>query len=142
MTLKVLDLWYNNINKETAVELATALNCNNELEQLWLRGNVLHADGAAVILTALQNITTLRLLALSYNNISSRSANGIVAVINSNHFLEQLWLDGNTLMTTGVVIIGGALKKHSNFTPLSLSNNEITEDAVEGISAIVKMIPC
>ena len=102
----------------------------------------MHADGAAVILTALQNITTLRLLDLSYNNISSRSANGIVAVINSNHFLEQLWLDGNTLMTTGVVIIGGALKKHSNFTPLSLSNNEITEDAVEGISAIVKMTPC
>ena len=55
MTLKVLDLWYNNINKEAAVELATALNCNNELEQLWLRGNLLHADGAAVILTALQH---------------------------------------------------------------------------------------
>ena len=90
MALKVLDLWYNNINKEAAVELATALNCNNELEQLCLRGNVLHTDGAAVILTVLQNITTLRVLDLSYNNISSRSANGIAAVINSNNFLEQL----------------------------------------------------
>ena len=136
-TLKVLDLGYSNINKEAAVELATALNCNNVLEQLWLRGNVLGADGAAVILTSLQNITTLRVLDLSYNNISSASANGIAAVINSNHFLEQLWLDGNMLMTTGVVIIASALKKHSNLRLLSLSNNEITEDAAEEISAIV-----
>ena len=135
--LKVLDLEYSNIRKEAAVELATALGCNNVLEQLWLRGNVLSADGAAVILTSLQNITTLRVLDLSYNNISSRSANGIAAVINSNHFLEQLWLDGNMLMTTGVVIIASALKKHSNLRLLSLSNNEITEDAAEEISAIV-----
>ena len=135
--LKVLDLEYSNIRKEAAVELATALNCNNVLEQLWLRGNVLGAVGAAVILTSLQNMTTLRVLDLSYNNISSRSANGIAAVINSNHFLEQLWLDGNMLMTTGVVIIARALKKHSNLTLLSLSNNEITEDAAEEISAIV-----
>ena len=135
--LKVLDLGYNNINKEAAVQLATALNCNNVLEQLWLRGNVLGADGAAVILSSLQNITTLRVLDLSYNSINSRSANGIAAVINSNHFLEQLWLDGNMLMTTGVVIIASALKKHSNLTLLSLSNNEITEDAADQISAIV-----
>ena len=135
--LTVLDLGYGNINKEAAVELAMALNCNNILKQLWLRGNVLGADGAAVILSSLQNIRTLRVLDLSYNNISSRSANGIAAVINSNHFLEQLWLDGNMLMTTGVVIIASALKKHSNLTLLSLSNNEITEDAAEEISAIV-----
>ena len=135
--LRVLDLGHSNIKEEAAVELATALNCNNVLEQLWLRGNVLGADGAAVILISLQNITTLRVLDLSYNNISSTSANGIAAVINSNHFLEQLWLDGNMLMTTGVVIIASALKKHSNLRLLSLSNNEITEDAAEEISAIV-----
>ena len=135
--LKVLDLGHSNIKEEAAVELATALNCNNVLEQLWLRGNVLGADGAAVILSSLQNITTLRVLDFSYNNISSASANGIAAVINSNHFLEQLWLDGNMLMTTSVAIIASALKKHSNLRLLSLSNNEITEDAAEELSAIV-----
>ena len=97
-TLKVLDLEYSNIKKEAAVKLATALNCNNVLEQLWLRGNGLSADGAGLILTSLQHITTLRILDLSYN-ISSRSANGIAAVINNNHFLEQLWLDSNELLT-------------------------------------------
>ena len=135
--LKLLDLEYSNMDNEAAIQLATALDCNNVLEQLWLRGNVLGAVGATIILTSLQNITTLRVLDLSYNNISSRSANGIAAVINSNHFLEQLWLDGNMLMTTGVVIIAKALKKHSNLTLLSLSNNEITEDAAEELSAIV-----
>ena len=134
----MLDLGHSNIKEEATVELATSLNCNNVLEQLWLRGNVLGADGAAVILTSLQNITALRVLDLSYNNISNTSAiNGIAAVINNNHFLEQLWLDGNMLMTTGVVIIASALKKHSNLRLLSLSNNEITEDAAEELSAIV-----
>ena len=136
-SLTVLDLEYSNINKEAAIKLATALNCNNVLEQLWLRGNVLGADGGAVILTSLQNISTLRVLDLSYNNISSTSANGIAAVINSNQFLEQLWLDGNTLMTTGVITIASVLKKHCNLRLLSLSNNGITEDATGEISAIV-----
>ena len=136
-TLKVLDLEYSNIKNEAAATLAKALNCNNVLEQLWLRGNVLGVDGAAALLTSLQNVSTLRILDLSYNNISSRSADGIAAVINSNQFLEQLWLDGNMLMTTGVVIIASVLKKHSSLRVLSLSNNEITEDAAEEISAIV-----
>ena len=95
------------------------------------------ADGAAVLLTSLQNISILRILDLSYNNISSRSADDIAAVINSNQFLEQGWLDGNMLMTTGVVIIAGVLKKHSNLRLLSSSNNEIAEDAAEEIYAIV-----
>ena len=68
-SLKVLDLGHSNINKEAAIKLATALNCNNVLEQLWLTSNVLGADGAAVILTSLQNISTLRIFDLSYNNI-------------------------------------------------------------------------
>ena len=136
-SLKVLDLEYSNIKEEAAITLSEALNCNNVLEQLWLRGNILGADGAAVILTSLQNISTLKILDLSYNNISSTSANGIAAVINSNHFLEQLWLDGNMLMNTGVVIIASVLKRHSNLTLLSLSNNGITEDAAEEISDIV-----
>ena len=136
-SLKALDLEYSNIKEEAAVTLAEALNCNNVLKQLWLKGNKLGAGGAAVILTSLQNISTLRILDLSYNNISSTSANGIAAVINSNQFLEQLWLDGNMLMTTGVVIIASVLKMHSNLTLLSLSNNEITEDAAEEISDIV-----
>ena len=130
----MLDLGYSNIKKEVAVELATALNCNIVLEQLWLRGKV---DGAAVLLTSLQNISTLRILDLSYNNISSTSGHGIAAVINSNQFLEQLWLNGNMLMTTGVVIIAGVLKKRSNLRLLNLSNNEITENAAEEISGIV-----
>ena len=136
--LTVLDLEYSNIKKEAAIILAEAMNCNNVLEQLWLRGNILGVDGAAVILTSLQNISTLKILDLSYNNISSASAYGIAAVINSNHSLEQLWLDGNMLMTTGVVIIASVLKKHSTLRMLSLANNRITEDAVEEIYAIIK----
>ena len=40
-------------------------------------------------------------------------------------------------MTTGVITIASVLKKHSNLRLLSLSNNEIAEDAAGEISAIV-----
>ena len=136
-TLKVLDLGYSNINKEAAVELAKAINCNNILEQLWLRSNALDTDGTALILTSLQNISTLRVLDLSYNNIDSVSANGIAAVVSSNPFLEQLWLDGNKLMTSDVAVISSVLMKHSNLRLLSLSSNLITEDIGEELSAIM-----
>ena len=135
-TLEMLDLRYSNINQVAAVQLAKALNYNNVLEQLWLRGNALGTDGANVILTSLQNITTLRVLDLSYNNISSGSADDIATVIKRNLFLEQLWLEGNEL-TTGVVTIASALKRHSNLTLLCLSNSGITDDAAEEICAII-----
>ena len=135
-TAKVLDLGYNNIEKEAANKLAEVLKSNIVLEQLWLRGNKL-SDSVSLILTSLQSIVTLRVLDLSFNGISSVSADGIAAVITSNYLLEQLWLDSNTLMTKGIVKIARVLKKHSNLKLLSLSSNGITEDAAEEVSALI-----
>jgi len=135
--LKVLDLEFSNIGKCASSKLAEGLCCNDVLEQLWLRGNVLHDEGAAPILNSLQNNTTLRVLDLSYNNISSKSSDGIAAVVSSNQFLEQLWLDGNCLQTYGILRIAGALIKHFKLRLLSLSGNEMTEDSANAISEIV-----
>jgi len=61
----------------------------------------------------------------------------VAAVINSNHLLEQLWLDGNEFCSEGVKIIASALKDHCKLRLLSLSNNGITDDAAEEISASI-----
>ena len=136
--LKVLDLEYSNIGEYAAAELAIALFYNDALEQLWLRGNVLCDDGAAVILNSLQNLKTLLILDLSYNNISIESSDAIAAVINSNNSLEQLWLDGNCLLNNGVVRIADALQGHSRLKLLSLCSTGITEHVAEEISAVIK----
>ena len=135
-TLAVLDLEYSNIGEDAATKLAEGIQCNNVLEQLWLRGNVLCDKGAGLILNSLQSVRTLLVLDLSFNNISSKSSDDIVAVIKSNCSLEQLWLDGNYLQTAGIVRIANALQYHCKLRLLSLSKNGITEDAGEALHAI------
>ena len=107
------------------------------MEQLWLRGNELHDRGASVILQSLHNLSTLLILDLSYNHLSSESADSIAVVIGNNCFLQQLWLDGNDLLSRGVVIIANALKKISNLRILSLCSNGITDDAADEISDVI-----
>ena len=140
--LIVLDLQYSNIGKHGASTLADALHHNEVLEQLWLRGNVLCDEGAAVILNSLQNLKTLKVLDLSYNCITSDSSDGIAAVINSNNSLEQLWLGGNHLLDTGIAKITKALKILCRLRLLSLFSNGITGDAAEDISIIISNNTC
>ena len=135
--LKVVNLEDNNIDDDAAIQLADHLYCNNVLEQLWLRGNELYDNGASVVLQSLCNLSTLLILDLSFNHLSSESADGIAVVIGNNCSLQQLWLDGNDLLTRGIVIIANALKKLSSLRILSLCSNGITDNAAEEISNVI-----
>ena len=135
--VKVIDLENNNVDEDASLELATALHSNNVLEQLWLRGNKLNTAGALYILNSLEYLTTLQVLDLSYNNFGSESADGIAAVIDNNPLMNQLWLDGNDLYSTGTIIICNALKKIRTLSILSLCNNGITDDAADELSAVI-----
>ena len=135
--VKVIDLENNNIDEDAALELAITLHSNNVLEQLWLRGNRLNTAGGLYILNALEYLTTLQVLDLSYNNIGSESADGIAAVIDNNPLMNQLWLDGNDLHSRGTIKICNALKKIRTLSILSLCNNRITDDAADELSTVI-----
>ena len=136
-TLRVINLESNNVNEDAATELACQLDCNNILEQLWLRGNELYDKGASVVLQSLHSLSTLLILDLSFNHLTSKSADGIAVLICNNCSLQQLWLDGNDLLTRGVIIIASALKKICSLRILSLCSNQITDDAAEEISDVI-----
>ena len=135
--VKVIDLENNNIDEDASFELATALHSNNVLEQLWLRGNKLNTAGASCILCSLRHLVTLKMLDMSYNSIGSQSTYGIAAVIDNNPLINQLWLDGNDLHSTGTIVICNALKKIRALSILSLCNNGITDDAADELSAVI-----
>ena len=135
--VKIIDLENNNVDEDASLELATALYSNNVLEQLWLRGNKLNTAGALHILNSLKYLTTLQVLDLSYNNIGRESADGIAAVIDNNPLMNQLWLDGNDLYSTGTIVICNALKKIRTLSILSLCNNGVTDDAADEVSAVI-----
>ena len=161
--LKCINLQNNNITQDAAEALASVISSNtgleelhlgnnqlqlgvikiaaahysNILKQLWLRGNELYDKGASVILQSLLNLSTLLILDLSFNHLSSESADSIAVVIGNNCSLQQLWLDGNNLLTRGVVIIASALRKLSSLRTLSLCSNGITDNAAEEISNVI-----
>ena len=135
--LRALDLEHSNINKESAFELAVALKCNNVLSQLWLRGNELGAAGAMFIHNSIQHISSIKVLDLSNNNIGYQVTDSIAAVIDCKHSLEQLWLDGNALLSKGVVQFTHSLKCLSTLRTLSLCGNGITDNAADELSAVI-----
>ena len=132
-TLKAINLENNNMDEEAAKILADHLKYNNILEQLWLKGS----KGTSVILKSLCKLSTLLILDLSFNHLGSESADDIAIVVGSNCLLQQLWLDGNNLLTRGVIKIATALKMLSSLRILSLCSNGITDDAAEEISNVI-----
>ena len=140
--LKVLDLEQSNIDEVAAFELAALIGCNSFLEQLWLGGNQLSTAGAIFILNSLVNVSTLKVLDLSYNNIGCQSADSVAAVIQCNRMLQYLCLDGNDLVDMGVRTICDALKCITKLRVLSLSSNGITDDAAEAITFVISSNYC
>ena len=136
-SLKVLDMEHSNIDGIAASELEDKLYSNTVLQQLWLRGNRLNNDGYVFILDSLEHISTLTILDLSFNNIGYQSADNVAAVIYINPALEQLWLDGNGLLDTGVMQICRALKHVTKLRILSLCSNGISDDSAEELSAAI-----
>ena len=132
--LKALDMEQSNIDEVAAFELGAILSCNNVLEQLWLAGNQLGITGAMFILNSLEHMSTLAVLDLSFNNIGWQSAESVTAVIKSNPNLEQLWLDGNSLLDIGVKQICLAMQCGSKLRILSLCSNGITDDGAEELN--------
>ena len=140
-SLKVIDLGLSNIDEGAAFELAAMLHYNSVLTQLWLRGNKLNAAGALFILNSLEYVSTLKVLDLSYNNITCQVANNLAATISSNYALEQLWLDGNNLLSTGVARISASIKSLSTLRILSLCNNKITHEASNDLAIAINSCP-
>ena len=140
--LRVLDLEQSNIDEVAAFELAALLGCNSVLEQLWLGSNQLSSAGAIFILNSLVNLSTLKALDLSFNNIGCQSADSVATVIQCNPMLQYLGLDGNDLMDTGVTIICHALKCITKLRVLSFSSNGITNDAAEAITNVISSNNC
>ena len=123
-SLKVLDLCNNNIPEEAADELSAAIRANKSLEELWLHGNHL-GSSTIMIVNALKGISSLKVLNLNNNNIPEEAADELAAAIRANNSLEKLWLGGNFVGSSTVMIVN-ALKEVSSLKILHLNDNKNT----------------
>ena len=134
--LKALDLGSNCMTKATAENIANVIRKNTSLEQLSLADNDLKSS-TDVILQALQEISTLKLLNLNKNNMTGAIANDLADVIRSNTSLKQLYLADNELKSsTGTIL--QALQENTGLKTLSLSKNGLTREVAKGLADIIK----
>ena len=93
--IETLDLSGNVITEELADKLAIVLNNSAKLEALLLKECSLSSNSICVIAKSLKNITTLKELRLSWDNITVEAVNCVATVIEGNIGLKLLYLDGN-----------------------------------------------
>ena len=125
--LKTLDLSGNTITDELAKRLTILLANSAKLEILLLRNCSLSSVGIHLIASSIKNITTLKQLSLSWDNINEEAANYIVTMIESNTRLERMFLDGS-LQFVNSCQLSSAIKQHTNLELLQIDCEVIAMD--------------
>jgi len=133
--LRKLSISGNDITKDAAEIIACFLFQNCKLEGLDLGYNKLESAGAIKI-AEMSNIRNLRKLSISGNDITEEAAESIGCFLSQNCKLEELDLDCNILKATGAIKIT-KMSNIRNLRKLSISGNDITEDAAESIACFL-----
>ena len=108
-----------------------------KLQKLELGGNNLQSGGAIKITKGLCNVSNLKIFSISNNKISAEAADSIATVLSHNIHLQELYLGGNNLQSTGAIKIAKGLQNISNITIFSIYNNNLGEETVDNIMTIL-----
>ena len=135
-TLKKLNINNNQITEEAGKALASVILHNTGLKELHLSDNNL-GEGTSEVAKALQKITSLRSLDFGNNNISRAAAVDLAKAIESNKYLEKLWLNNNNLHSSALDILQ-SLSTISSLKFLNINNNQIGEAGGEVLASVIK----
>ena len=125
------------LTHNAADNIANAISCNTNLQELNLGSTGLQALDTIKIARGLQKILSLTKLYIDHNDISNEAADDIAAAISCNIHLQELNLGSNNLQTLGIIKIAGGLQQISSLTKLCIHNNNITREAADDIAAAI-----
>ena len=91
--------------------------------------------------SSLRRIHNLKELSIDGNSITEKAADCITEVIDHNCQLEKLWLNNNKLKSAGINKITQALQHLNTLKLLQLDDNDIIEEAADGIAAVINSNP-
>ena len=129
-----LHIDYSNITHEAADNVANAISCNINLQELYLGGNELLTSGIILVAKQLQKISSLTRLYIDHNYIDYEAANDIAAAVSCNLNLN---LGSNNLQASGIIEISKCLQKISSLTKLCIELNSIADEAADDIAAVI-----
>ena len=130
-TLKVLNLSWNAIRGDSAIDLATSLRDNQTLRKLILAYNTFGDKGSQYMGMSLITNRSIEVLDLSYNSVSPAAAMVIANAFVDNSSLRLLNLDGNKVGVRGAAALLGALRSGNDelqSRTISLDNCDSTFD--------------
>ena len=134
-SLRVLDLYSNQLSEDVGEYLSSVIQNNHELNELNLNDNNI-GPGVLHIVKSLKQLNTLHALNLGNTNMPKEACKDITLIIEQNPYFETLNLHGNNLQSSTIVILQ-ALSKVSSLEVLNLHSNQLSEDVGEYISSAV-----
>ena len=136
-TLNVLYMSDNNFTDKTADDITAVIASNPLLEHINLGDNRLGSRGVIKLAGYLKILHYLKTLSLTGTEIKKDTARHIAEVICNNPGLEKLYLNNNQLRGLGMKRLCEGIKQHSSFKVLQLENNDITEEAANGLAVVI-----
>ncbi len=117
-TLKVLDLYSNNITDEGIEYLSDMLKINKTITRLGLGFNQITDHGIRLLANAIIYFNdNLQYLSFSSNKlITDKSLSSLIEMLTCNSSLKTLWLNDCSLSPTAVVRLKEEAKNNENFT--------------------------
>ena len=139
-SLQVLGLSYTNMPKEASDDLALAIECNKYLYSLRLDGNNLQS-AAVVILKALCNLSSLKVVNLELNQLTEDSSKYLSQLIFNNPRLKELVLNDNNI-GKGVLRIVKALHNVTSLKRLGLGYSNYPIEVCDELILAIQSNQC
>ena len=130
-TVKVLDMWSNDLTAQEAVAISDMMIC---LEQLDMHSNKLGDHGAELLSEGIINTKTLRVLNISGNNIGPSGTTAIVNALTNNTSLKKLNISYNKLGDHGAESLSEGITNTKTLRVLNISGNNIGPSGTTAIA--------
>lgn len=135
ITLKQLELNYQNILPQGIEDLANALQQNKTLTSLSLIGNFVGLRGAQALAQWLKiNDSLANHLDLTHCLIDDAAVKILADSLAENKTLQQLCLSNNEIADVGAEALAGMLKHNSVLHTLILAKNKISKDGAKALA--------
>ena len=130
-TVKVLDMWSNDLTAQEAVAISDMMIC---LEELNISSNKLGDHEAELLSEGITNTKTLRVLDISDNNIGPSGTTAIANALTNNTSLEKLDIRDNKLGDHGAELLSEGITNTKTLRALNISYNNIGPLGTTGIA--------
>ena len=135
-TLKCLDISYNILSDNVAIEIASVITCNPFLERINLSSCELSGSQMIEVARALKCLSRLKYFDISYNNITDEAAIKLASALTANSSLEIFNLS-NCGLFTSTVFTKAFNKAISFLRVLDIGYNKLIESSVDEIVSVI-----